>query len=98
MAPAAATRDAALAASQRVKIDTPSLSGSINLTGGRIDDLRLKRYHDDRRRRFARPSNCSTRPALPNGYFAEIGFVGNDATGAVPGRRHASGRPRATRR
>ena len=40
-----ATRDAALAATARVTIDTPSLSGSINLTGGRIDDLRLKHYH-----------------------------------------------------
>ena len=39
-------REAALAASQRVKIDTPSLSGSINLTGGRIDDVRLKHYHE----------------------------------------------------
>ena len=39
---AAATREAALAATARVKIDTPSISGSINLTGGRIDDVRLK--------------------------------------------------------
>src|SRR5262245_36840087 len=37
-------RDKALAATQRVKIDTPSLAGSINLTGGRLDDLRLKKY------------------------------------------------------
>ena len=51
---AAATREAALAATQRVKIDTPSLSGSINLTGGRIDDVRLKHYHADGRREFAR--------------------------------------------
>ena len=37
-------RDKALAATQRVKIDTPSLIGSINLTGGRLDDLKLKQY------------------------------------------------------
>src|SRR5690606_30775390 len=35
------TREAAVAATPRVKIETPSLSGSINLVGGRIDDVRL---------------------------------------------------------
>ena len=35
------TREDALARSARVQIDTPSLSGSINLTGARFDDLRL---------------------------------------------------------
>ena len=39
---------------QRVKIDTPSLSGSINLTGARLDDLRLKHYTDDGRQELAR--------------------------------------------
>jgi len=34
-------RDMALAKTERVKIDTPSLMGSINLTGGRLDDLLL---------------------------------------------------------
>ena len=45
-APGTLTRDQALAASPRVQIDTPSLTGSINLKGGRLDDLRLKRYHE----------------------------------------------------
>src|SRR5438477_10110724 len=48
-APAAAptqTREAAIAAAPRVKIDTPSISGSISLKGGRIDDLSLKQYHE----------------------------------------------------
>jgi YidC/Oxa1 family membrane protein insertase len=40
--PTAEGRDQALAASGRVKIDTPSLEGSINLTGARLDDLSLK--------------------------------------------------------
>src|SRR6185437_8887082 len=45
-APAAATaaivsRDAAIAATPRVKIETPSLIGSISLKGARIDDLSL---------------------------------------------------------
>ena len=30
----------------RVEIDTPSLTGSINLVGGRIDDLRLRNYRE----------------------------------------------------
>jgi YidC/Oxa1 family membrane protein insertase len=37
-------RATAIAATQRVLIDTPSLKGSINLTGGRLDDLELKKY------------------------------------------------------
>ncbi|MBV8420055.1 MAG: membrane protein insertase YidC [Hyphomicrobiales bacterium] len=40
------TRDAALAASPRVHIDTPSLSGSISLKGARIDDLSLVKYRE----------------------------------------------------
>jgi YidC/Oxa1 family membrane protein insertase len=80
----AESRDAAVAASQRVKIDTPSLIGSINLTGARLDDVRLKRYHetvDD-----SSPMIELLNPqSLPNGYFAEIGFVGNADAGTMPG-------------
>ena len=39
-------RAEALAASPRVPIDTPSLGGSIDLTGGLIDDLMLKAYRE----------------------------------------------------
>src|SRR5690349_12053992 len=40
-------RDAAVKqASGRAPIETPTLAGSINLTGGRFDDLRLKNYHE----------------------------------------------------
>ncbi len=38
------SRTEALSASPRIKIDTPSLSGSIALKGARIDDLTLKGY------------------------------------------------------
>ena len=41
-----ATRDAALGASQRLAIDAPDVSGSINLQGARFDDVVLKKYHD----------------------------------------------------
>ncbi|MBP5858021.1 membrane protein insertase YidC [Marivibrio halodurans] len=39
------TRAEALAQAPRVTIETPSLSGSINLEGARFDDLTLKDYH-----------------------------------------------------
>ena len=42
----AVTRETALAASPRVRIDTPRLEGSIALKGGRIDDLTLKDYRE----------------------------------------------------
>src|SRR5690606_24862443 len=44
VAPVAATDPTATA--PRVAIDTPSLSGTISLAGGRIDDLLLKGYHE----------------------------------------------------
>src|SRR5205807_5206927 len=40
------TREAALAASPRLRIETPRLSGSIGLKGGRIDDLALVQYRE----------------------------------------------------
>ena len=76
-------RGAAVAATQRVKIDTPSLIGSINLTGGRLDDLKLKQYHltvDDNS-----PEIELLNPqSLPNGYFAEVGFTGTADAGKLP--------------
>jgi YidC/Oxa1 family membrane protein insertase len=48
-APAATTvrpRAEMLAEMPRVKIDTPSLAGSINLVGARLDDLVLKHYRE----------------------------------------------------
>ena len=46
LATPADTRAAALADDERLKIDTPVLSGSISLTGGRIDDLSLTDYRE----------------------------------------------------
>ena len=78
------SREAALAATPRVPIDSPSLSGSINLTGARIDDIRLKDYHLAVEK--TSPIIELLNPAaLPNGQFVEIGFSGNETTGEVPG-------------
>ncbi|MFX6304017.1 hypothetical protein ABTF83_20115, partial [Acinetobacter baumannii] len=40
-AQAVVPRETAIAASPRVKIDTPRLAGSVSLKGGRIDDIAL---------------------------------------------------------
>ncbi len=40
------SRDSAIAASQRVKIDTPRISGSIALKGARLDDISLTKFRD----------------------------------------------------
>jgi YidC/Oxa1 family membrane protein insertase len=41
-----AATEQAVAAAPRVKIDTPDLTGSISLVGGRLDDLSLKKYKE----------------------------------------------------
>lgn len=79
-----ADREQLLATTGRVKIDTPSLHGSINLTGGRLDDLKLKHYRvavekDSPEIELLNPA------ALPTGYYAEIGFVGGADAGTLPG-------------
>ncbi len=79
----AQSRDDALATTQRVKIDTPSLSGSINLTGARLDDLKLKEY-----RLTVEPNSPNIEllnpQAMPNGFFAETGYVGSVDAGQMP--------------
>ncbi len=73
-AAAAQSREAALAASPRVKIDTPALSGSISLKGARIDDLSLNQY-----RETVDPSSPPIVLLEPAGtahpYYAEFGWV-----------------------
>jgi YidC/Oxa1 family membrane protein insertase len=74
------TRAAALALSPRVPIDTPALTGSINLRGARLDDLFLKTYHED-----VSPSSPKVELLRPEGmaeaYFAETGWVGANLSG-----------------
>ena len=79
------TREAALAASPRIGIDTPRLSGSLALKGGRIDDLALVRY-----RETVDPSSPPIELLGPSGsphpYYAEFGWTGAAGTTAkLPG-------------
>jgi YidC/Oxa1 family membrane protein insertase len=72
---AALTRADALGESPRVAIDTPSLTGSISLKGGRIDDLTLKDYRETVEP--TSPNVVLLSPAgTPHAYYAEHGFVG----------------------
>jgi YidC/Oxa1 family membrane protein insertase len=78
------TREAAIAASERVAINTDDLAGSINLTGARIDDLKLKSYHET-----VDPDSpiitLLSPGGAPGGYFVEQGFVpASNADIAVP--------------
>lgn len=78
------TRDAALAATARVAIDTPELSGSINLQGARLDDLRLKGYHETVDDTSPTIVLLSPEAIGSAAYFAEFGYSGQGA-GDLPG-------------
>ncbi len=70
----AETVSQALDASPRVVIDTPSLGGSIDLKGGKLDDLVLKDYREtiDKKSPLIRLFSPS---GAPNAYWAQTGFV-----------------------
>ena len=79
------SRGEALAKSQRVRIATPRVTGSIALTGGRIDDVSLATYHE---------TVDSHSPAIvllspsesPHPFYAEFGWVpGAGSNVKVPG-------------
>ncbi len=74
VAPLVIDRQVALTTNKRVPIDTPELSGSINLTGAQIDDLKLNNY-----REHATPQSPVITLLSPSGtanaYFVEQGLV-----------------------
>ena len=67
-------REVAIASVPRVKIDTPRLTGSISLKGGRIDDLALLKF-----RETVDPDSPAIVLYSPSGtaepYYAEFGWV-----------------------
>ncbi|KAB1076172.1 membrane protein insertase YidC [Methylobacterium planeticum] len=76
------SREAALARSPRIRIETPAISGSVALKGGRIDDVSLKNYHetvDDKSPHIVLFSPAGTETP----YYAEFGWVGQNA-GPLP--------------
>ena len=70
----ALTREAALALSPRVRIDTPLVSGSIALKGGRIDDLALTKYRETVKP-GSPPIVLLAPSGSPNPFYAAFGFT-----------------------
>ena len=78
------TRDAAIAASPRVKIATESLQGSIALKGGRIDDLALVKFRETVDPKSP-PIVLLSPSGAPEPFYAEFGWTNAaGATLAVP--------------
>ena len=85
--PASATpvsRDSAIAATARVRIESPRLSGSISLKGARVDDLSLMQF-----RETVDPNSPPIVLYSPSGtenpYYAEFGWVAaSGSTARIP--------------
>jgi len=82
---AAEPRETVLARGGRVAIETPSIKGSIALTGGRIDDIALRNY-----RETVQPASPNIVLFSPAGtrdpYYAEFGWhAPAGASAALPG-------------
>lgn len=70
------TLESALASSNRVRIDSPLLAGSINLRGAVIDDIVLKEYRETTEE-DSPPVRLFAPAGTPQPYFAEFGFLAN---------------------
>jgi len=76
-------REAAVAQTARVEIDTPQFKGSINLVGAKIDDLLLKNYHMTVDRNS--PNIALLNPmGFRQSYFAEFGFSSETVKADIP--------------
>lgn len=78
-----ADREAALAASSRVAIETDTLTGSLSLEGGKIDDLFLLGY--DQTLGSDQPVELFRPQGMEHAYFAQFGWLGTNVAGGVPG-------------
>jgi YidC/Oxa1 family membrane protein insertase len=83
--PPAANRATVIAASPHVTIDTPRLQGSIDLKGGRIDNLSLTQYREEVDPNSP-PIVLFSPSGAPDAYYAEFGWVpAAGRTAAMPG-------------
>lgn len=79
------SRDTVIAGTKRIPISTPTLTGSVSLKGGRVDDLSLVKYRET--------VNPNSRPIIllspsgsPEPFYAEFGWVaGSGAPVKLPG-------------
>ena len=76
------SRTVVLAETPRVRIETPALSGSINLKGARLDDLVLKR-HKESIQANSPPIRLFSPAGAPEAYFAQLGWRGGPAPDTV---------------
>jgi YidC/Oxa1 family membrane protein insertase len=72
--PQTMSREAALALSPRVRIETPSVSGSIALKGARIDDLSLIKYRETVDP-HSPPIVLLAPSGAPSPFYAEFGWI-----------------------
>ncbi|MEW6453693.1 MAG: membrane protein insertase YidC [Pseudomonadota bacterium] len=78
-------REAAVAASPRIAVETSHVRGSISLRGGRIDDLQLVQYRETVDPKSA-PITLLAPSGSPHPFYAEFGWVGTTGASAkVPG-------------
>jgi len=83
--PTTASRDAVIKASPRIAVETPTLHGSIDLKGGRVDDLSLEQYRETIDPNSP-PIVLFSPSGAPDAYYAEFGFVpASGTTAALPG-------------
>jgi YidC/Oxa1 family membrane protein insertase len=81
----AASRESVIAGSPRIAINTPTLGGSIDLKGGRIDDLTLTQYRETIDANSP-PIILFAPSGAPDAYYAEFGWVAASGTTAtMPG-------------
>ncbi len=73
-------RQTALAASPRLRIATPALSGSLSLKGGRIDDLYLTQYREALDKRSP-PVDLLRPHGAKHAWFADFGWSGANIIG-----------------
>jgi len=81
----AVSRAEAAAATPRLPIDSDSVTGSINLTGARFDDLLLDKYRETVAP-GAPPIELLSPSRGPHGYYAEFGWLAPQSSpaGTVP--------------
>jgi YidC/Oxa1 family membrane protein insertase len=79
------TREAVITSSPHVAIETPRLSGSINLKGARIDNLSLTQYRETIDPNSP-PIVLFSPSGAPDAYYAEFGWVpASGTTEKMPG-------------
>lgn len=75
-------RDEVVTEAKRVPIETDHVFGSINLTGARLDDLGLKKYHETAQRE--KNVNILSPAGTPHPKYIEHGWVSSDKTIKLP--------------